>query len=167
MPAFALLGDEGRNSLSSAIALPGQPYYGDLADGAAAMFRSLVKNHPFRDGNKRFAVVATNVFLLRNLAFLIITNAEFENIALRTAEGIFEREEIGRKIRERLVDLNEWGSLSKLDRYEWIEHRIDIWSQDLSMPEILDAVGDFLTFYGSAEEILQTITDAPPPPTPE
>jgi death-on-curing protein len=33
---------------------------------AAAMFESLIKNHPFVDGNKRVAFFATDVFLRLN-----------------------------------------------------------------------------------------------------
>lgn len=38
-------------------------YYTDVFFKAAALFRSLVKNHAFFDGNKRTAVTATDVFL--------------------------------------------------------------------------------------------------------
>ena len=50
--------------LSSAIARPrttvfGEDAYPDLATKAAALFESLVRNHPLLDGNKRLAVVLT------------------------------------------------------------------------------------------------------------
>ena len=57
--------------LSSAIARPrttvfGEDAYPDLATKAAALFESLVRNHPLLDGNKRLAVVLTWTFLLNN-----------------------------------------------------------------------------------------------------
>ena len=41
-------------------------YYADLAEMAAALFESLIMNHPFVDGNKRVAFFATDVFLRLN-----------------------------------------------------------------------------------------------------
>ena len=57
-----------RGLLESAVARPqasafGADAYPDLAAKAAAMLHSLVLNHPFVDGNKRTAVLATLVFL--------------------------------------------------------------------------------------------------------
>jgi death-on-curing protein len=64
MPVFTIHGPEGDNGLLSALALPRQRYYRGLLRKAAALFRSLVKNHPFIDGNKRFALAALHTFLL-------------------------------------------------------------------------------------------------------
>jgi len=57
-----------RGLLESAIARPqasafGADAYPDLATKAAALLHSLVLNHPFVDGNKRTAVLATLIFL--------------------------------------------------------------------------------------------------------
>ena len=57
--------------LSSALARPrttvlGADAYPDLATKTAALFESLVRNHPLLDGNKRLAVVLTWTFLLNN-----------------------------------------------------------------------------------------------------
>jgi len=52
--------------LESALFRPQTGYYYDLAEMAAAMFESLIKNHPFVDGNKRVAFFATDVFLRMN-----------------------------------------------------------------------------------------------------
>ena len=53
-------------SLESALFRPRTGYYNDLAEMAAAMFESLIMNHPFVDGNKRVAFFATDVFLRLN-----------------------------------------------------------------------------------------------------
>jgi death-on-curing protein len=52
--------------LESALYRPRCGYYPDLIGMASAMFESLIKNHPFIDGNKRAAFFATDVFLRMN-----------------------------------------------------------------------------------------------------
>ncbi len=52
--------------LESALFRPRTGYYADLAEMAAALFESLIMNHPFVDGNKRVAFFATDVFLRLN-----------------------------------------------------------------------------------------------------
>jgi len=54
------------DGLASAVGRPQGGYYADIIEEAAALFESLAKNHPFFDGNKRTAVVATAVFLKLN-----------------------------------------------------------------------------------------------------
>ena len=52
--------------LESALYRPRTGYYEDLVSMAAALFESLLMNHPFVDGNKRTAFFATDVFLRLN-----------------------------------------------------------------------------------------------------
>ena len=52
--------------LESALYRPQTGYYRDLIEMAAAMFESLIMNHPFVDGNKRVAFFATDVLLRLN-----------------------------------------------------------------------------------------------------
>jgi death-on-curing protein len=52
--------------LESARFRPQSGYYADLAEMGAALFESLIMNHPFVDGNKRVAFFATDVFLRLN-----------------------------------------------------------------------------------------------------
>ena len=52
--------------LESALYRPRTGYYADVAEMAAALFESLLMNHPFVDGNKRVAFFATDVFLRLN-----------------------------------------------------------------------------------------------------
>jgi death-on-curing protein len=52
--------------LESALFRPRTGYYKDLAEMAAALFESLLRNHAFVDGNKRVAFFATDVFLRLN-----------------------------------------------------------------------------------------------------
>ncbi len=52
--------------LESALFRPRTGYYQDIVQMAAALFESLIMNHPFVDGNKRVAFFATDVFLRLN-----------------------------------------------------------------------------------------------------
>lgn len=52
--------------LESALFRPRTGYYRDMAEMAAALFESLLMNHPFIDGDKRVAFFATDVFLRLN-----------------------------------------------------------------------------------------------------
>jgi death-on-curing protein len=52
--------------LESALYRPRSGYYRDLPEMAAALFESLINNHPFVDGNKRVAFFTTDVFLRIN-----------------------------------------------------------------------------------------------------
>ena len=53
-------------ALEAAIFRPQTGYYGDPVAEAAALFESLIQNHPFLDGNKRTAVAAADVHLRMN-----------------------------------------------------------------------------------------------------
>jgi len=52
--------------LESALFRPQTGYYDDLAQMAAALFESLIINHPFVDGNKRMAFFCCDIFLRLN-----------------------------------------------------------------------------------------------------
>lgn len=52
--------------LESALFRPQTGYYADLVEMAAALFESLMNNHPFVDGNKPVAFFSTDVFLRIN-----------------------------------------------------------------------------------------------------
>jgi death on curing protein len=62
--------------LESALYRPQSGYYADLVEMAAALFESLLMNHPFVDGNKRVAFFTTDVFLRMNGHKLVLNDAE-------------------------------------------------------------------------------------------
>lgn len=69
--------------LQSAVARPqatfdGIDLYPSLFDKAAALMASLAQNHPFVDGNKRTAITATGLMLVRNGYQITVSNAELE-----------------------------------------------------------------------------------------
>lgn len=76
--------------LESALARPrnlahyGQP---DVCELAAAYAFGLAKNHPFIDGNKRSAFVATELFLMLNGWRLTAGDADCVMVMLRLAAG--------------------------------------------------------------------------------
>jgi death-on-curing protein len=53
-------------SLEAALMRPQSGYYPDVISQAAALFESLIINHPFIDGNKRIAFAAMDTFLRIN-----------------------------------------------------------------------------------------------------
>jgi len=62
--------------LDSALFRPQTGYYEDLAEMGAALFESLIMNHPFVDGNKRVAFFATDVFFRLNGYKLVVAANE-------------------------------------------------------------------------------------------
>ena len=60
----------------------GDDAYPDLASKAAALFDSLVRNHPFVDGNKRIGVLASFVFAELNGFEIDTTNNEVVDTVL-------------------------------------------------------------------------------------
>ena len=79
-------------ALSSAIERPkasfgGMEAYRNLLEKAAALLESLCNNHPFVDGNKRVAYVATGLFLELNGCSLVASRRTAEPFMLKMAEG--------------------------------------------------------------------------------
>lgn len=67
--------------LESALFRPQTGYYADLAQMAAALFESLIINHPFVDGNKRVAFFSCDIFLrLNGWKLAVEANAGYEFI---------------------------------------------------------------------------------------
>jgi death-on-curing protein len=78
--------------LESAVLRPqhsvaGHDAYPELQDKAAALMHSLIRNHPFIDGNKRTGVIAVGVFLMLNGWELVIEQGDLVGLATDIAEG--------------------------------------------------------------------------------
>jgi death-on-curing protein len=76
--------------LRSAVARPratfgGEDLYPDIFRKAAALMESLILNHPFLDGNKRTAISAAGLFLLRNGQQLTVTQQALEQFTMDMA----------------------------------------------------------------------------------
>lgn len=78
--------------LQSAVSRPmatfgGEDLYPDIFQKAAALMESLIKNHPFIDGNKRTAISSTGLFLRINGYNLETSQKELEDFTLKMATG--------------------------------------------------------------------------------
>ena len=71
-----------------------QDLYLDLFSKAAALMESLIRNHPFVDGNKRTGVTAAGLFLHRNGYRLTATNADLVAITMKIAQSQSNLEEL-------------------------------------------------------------------------
>jgi death-on-curing protein len=90
--------------LDSAVAQPqmtfdGQDLYPCLPTKAAALGFSLIRNHPFVDGNKRIGHLAMEMFLVLNGHELDAGVDEQERIILGLAAGEVSREEFAGWVR--------------------------------------------------------------------
>ncbi len=86
------------NGLRSAMAQPrmtfeGKDLYPSVAAKAAALGFSLIRNHPFIDGNKRVGHAAMELFLLLNGHEIEAPVNEQETVILGVASGDIDREE--------------------------------------------------------------------------
>lgn len=85
--------------LQSAVARPvatfdNKDLYPDLFSKTAALMHSVIKNHPFVDGNKRTAITVASIFLLRNGYNLKTSNKELERFTLKVTNEHIELQEI-------------------------------------------------------------------------
>ena len=93
--------------LESALYRPRSGYYRDLSEMAAALFESLIMNHPFIDGNKRVAFFATDTFLRLNGWKLQVEPSEAHAFLIRLLEeGTCDGEHLLPWIRKALVQLD-------------------------------------------------------------
>ena len=84
--------------LESAVAMPSAGFAGEflhknLPAMAAAYLFHICKNHPFFDGNKRVAVVASEIFLNINGMQLDVDNEELKQLCLGVAAGEISKDE--------------------------------------------------------------------------
>jgi death-on-curing protein len=99
--------DEGL--FDSALARPeNQLAYGapDVFECAAACAYGLAKNHPFVDGNKRVAFLATGLFLRINGYRLAVSQADAVNAVLSLAAGDFSEPDFAAWLRAGCVKVN-------------------------------------------------------------
>lgn len=108
-------GSHGVRELSlieSAVARPqatfgGRYLYGSLLYMAAALLQSLLKNHPFVDGNKRTALTAAGMFLKANGYKLRNTHDEEVEFAVRADNEHLPLEDISQWLKEHSVEMKK------------------------------------------------------------
>lgn len=106
-------GSDGLRDLSvleSAINRPFQTFdqidlYPNTADKAAAIIESIVKNHPFIDGNKRTGYVVMRLMLMEDDLDIQATEDEKYDFVIKIADGRLDFEQIKLWIEEKLVKI--------------------------------------------------------------
>ncbi len=104
-------GDQGIRDiggLESAIAQPrmtfdGEDLYPTIVEKAVALGFSIIKNHPFIDGNKRTGYAAMEIFLVLNGFEINATVDEQESVILQTASGEFSRGDLESWVNSHLI----------------------------------------------------------------
>jgi len=97
------------HGLESALAQPymtfgGEDLYPTILEKAAAFGFSLIKNHPFVDGNKRLGHAAMEVFLVLNGFEIKASVDEQEDIILQVASGKLGREGFTDWLRDHIIE---------------------------------------------------------------
>lgn len=144
---FALRGLEGRHLITSAFSQAHWPHHRQLPSKAAVLHYHLSNNHPFLDGNKRFALTSMTVFLARNRALLLASNDDLLEWSLSVADGSLGRAESARFVRLRTI------------RGSWTRAGYDRWAKTLmSDPQELLRVGQaavWVAEHGPNSEVRQ------------
>ncbi|MBI1416107.1 MAG: type II toxin-antitoxin system death-on-curing family toxin [Limimaricola sp.] len=90
--------------IESAISLPYAGYHRSISRKAAALLRSLVQNHGFVDGNKRTALLITDLFIRRSGYHLNLDPKErFDDLIVDVASGRVGFDELVPWFKARLV----------------------------------------------------------------
>ena len=122
LPAFSYLGgNQGKGQLESALSTPRQTWEGrylarTVFDKAAVQFRSIVKNHPLVDGNKRLGLTCTMVFLNANGYLFWRPRAEAVDFAVRVAEDNPGVKEIASWLRRGSISYKRLRGMSQSER---------------------------------------------------
>jgi death-on-curing protein len=96
------------NGLVSALTTPFQSTFGEesfpsLIDKAAALTFLLIANHPFRDGNKRIAGAALQLFLQRNGLHIAADDTDLEALTMLVARSHLRDDQITAWIAARTI----------------------------------------------------------------
>ena len=127
MPAFRYLGgDYGKALLESALAAPQQVHGGrflhrTIFDKAAALFRSMVKNHPLEYGNKRLGLTKVATFLVLNgyLFYPQSDDAVASTLQIARTEGNVALRGVARWLRENSLSVKQYFAMSPVEQRRW------------------------------------------------
>jgi death-on-curing protein len=103
------VGIQSLDALESALAQPrmtfgGEELYPTIVEKGCALGFSLIKNHPFVDGNKRTGHAAMETFLVLNGYEISASVDEQERVILQVASGEMGREEFTAWLGAHVVD---------------------------------------------------------------
>ena len=101
-------GVRDKAALDSAINRPyqtfdGQELYPKAVDKAAAIFESIISNHPFVDGNKRTAYVLMRLLLKHEMLDIAASEDEKFDFVIKCAQGAMTFVDIKTWIESKLV----------------------------------------------------------------
>ncbi|MDN5212991.1 type II toxin-antitoxin system death-on-curing family toxin [Fulvivirgaceae bacterium BMA12] len=93
--------------LESALSRPfatfsGEELYKTPVEKSAAIFESIVKNHPFQDGNKRIAYVMLRLVLMHSGLDIVSNEEEKYEFVIKTASGELTIEQVKKWINDHL-----------------------------------------------------------------
>lgn len=108
-------GSKGIRDLSGLEAALSRPYmtfdqqelYPTAVDKAAAIFQSLIINHPFVDGNKRIAYSLLRVTLIREGYDFIASQSEKYDFSINASMGNVDIDQIKEWLGSRLIQLEK------------------------------------------------------------
>lgn len=128
MPDFQYLGgDYGKGLLESALAQPQQTFngcylYRTIFDKAAILLYSMIKNHPFIDGNKRMALTTASVFLtLNEYVFYVPPDEAVERcIAIASITGGTNWREISSWLRTKSIKAEAYIDMLPERQERWL-----------------------------------------------
>jgi death-on-curing protein len=94
--------------LESAVGRPmasfsGVDLYKDVFAKAAVLLYSIIKNHPFVDGNKRTGIHAVLTFLKLNDVDISISSSDLVNLGIQVAKGDLSFEEIAKYLMDNSI----------------------------------------------------------------
>lgn len=103
-------GIRDESALESAVNRPyqtfdGEELYKTSIEKAAAIIESIVKNHPFIDGNKRTGYVSMRILLRKDQKDIKAGEEEKYEFVMKIAAGESEFDEIKKWIEEKIIDL--------------------------------------------------------------
>ena len=80
------------DKLESCLAMPfmriaGKDCYPSFVDKASMLFYLMIKNRPFKNGNKRIAITTLLVFMLSNNKWIKVNQMEFYNFTIWVASS--------------------------------------------------------------------------------
>ena len=83
----------------------GEELYETPLEKAAALIESLIKNHPFIDGNKRTGYVTMRILLKKDRKDVKATEEEKYEFVIKIAAGESKYDEIKQWIEEKLIEV--------------------------------------------------------------
>ena len=88
---------DGLNALEAALDRPKNHYYyedSNIHEMAAIYIHAIAAGHVFNDGNKRTATKISEIFLIRNGYYLLISNFRLEQLVLGVADNTIKLEDL-------------------------------------------------------------------------